>query len=73
MSLLKKAKRAVKHYLTMKAARKKLGLTGKAKFLRQFRRGLRGGLSGSAVLGGSVPTSASNFQSRSISQLMGGV
>lgn len=76
----KKIKNIAKRVLTpghmsrkqFKSVRKKLGLTSKNKLVRSVRRSFFGSNNGD-VLGGSVPTSAGNFQSRSISQLMGGV
>lgn len=72
MSFFKKAKRAVKHYLTMKAARKKLGLTGGSRHFRQLKRSLRGG-----AVAPSVSTSAYTegymHRPRTLSQLTGGV
>lgn len=73
MSFFKKAKRALKHYFTAKALRKKIGLTGKNKFMRQLKRSLRGRTGQQMALGGYQPTNAVNYQPRTIASLMGGV
>lgn len=72
MSFFKKAKRAVKHYMTMKAVRKKIGLTGKNKFFRQLKRGLKGRSVLSSPVSTSAVTEGYQYQPRSISSLIGG-
>lgn len=73
MSFLKKAKRALRHYVSMKAVRKKIGLTGKSRHIRQIKRSLSPG----SVLASPVSTSASTegyrYNPRTLSQLTGGV
>ena len=70
---LSKVKRGIKHYLSMKAARKKLGLTGSSRHFRQLKRSLKGLGSGS-VVSSSQPTSAVTYQHqpRTLSQMTGG-
>lgn len=71
---LSKIKRGVKHYYTMKALRKKLGLTGSSRHIRQLKRGLSGFSGSGSVVSPSQPTSASYVhQPRTLSQMTGGV
>lgn len=59
----------------MKAARKKLGLTGNSRHIRQLKRGLKGVVNTGSVVSSSQPTSAMTYQHqpRTLSQMTGGV
>lgn len=67
-----KIKRAVKHYLSMKAARRKVGLHGKSKFLRQLKRSLKPSVVASPY-STSATTEGYRHSASTLSQLTGGV
>lgn len=59
----------------MKAVRKKLGLTGNSRHVRQLKRGLKTFANPGSVVSSSQPTSAVSYQyqPRTLSQMTGGV
>ena len=72
---LSKVKRGIKHYYTMSALRKKLGLTGNSRHIRQLKRGFKSLSGNGSVVSSSQPTSAATYQHmpRTLSQMTGGV
>ena len=74
---IKKIKRGIRHYWTLKAVRKKLGLTGKSRHFRQLKRGLHNAKSkAKEYLTYEQPTSASTvyqYSGKTLSQMTGGV
>lgn len=77
---LKKSKllRGLKHYASLKAVRKKIGLTGKSRHFRQIKRSFKGLLDrGKSYLAYDQPVSASTVgyqhQAKTLSQMTGGV
>ena len=75
---INKIKRGLRHYMSMKAVRKKLGLIGKSRHIRQLKRGLHNlGSHANGSYSFDQPTSATTvgyqYQGKTLSQLSGGV
>lgn len=70
MRLLKNPKRAVRHYVSLKAVRKKLGLTGGSRHIRQLKRSFKSDKVLASPVSTSAYTEGYRYQPRPIASLM---